>query len=239
MRCRLGVGSLLTCLGIFACNQIVGVEDVRLRGTGAKPATTDTGDADTSNPDPVTPVPDSATTDAGGGCNGEPACVRKVFLTSATFTGKLGGLAGADAICFNAAQQVPSLKGRIFRAWLSDTTKSASDPTRTTQGTREYLRTDGSIFAQSYFDMTDGTIAKPLNFDEQGNNLSGAALELGAWTGTDFDGSYNLSSCNNWTSEASTDNGSVGDSQATDSTWTAFSTATSCNARRHLYCIEF
>ena len=240
MRRRLVVGSLLACLGIFACSQIVGVEDVRLRGTGAKPTTTDTGDADTdgTDPDPVTPLPDGST-DGGSGCNGAVACVRRVFLTNATFTGKLGGLAGADAICFTTAQTSPSLKGRIFRAWLSDATKTAGDPTRIPQGTQAYLRTDGLTFAQSYKDMTNGDVARPLNVDEQGVSLTGAALELGAWTGTDYDGTYSSTSCNNWTSEASTDNGSAGDSQAMDTTWSDFSSATSCNSKRHLYCIEF
>ena len=228
----------MICLGIFACNQIVGVEDVRLRATGSRPVTTDTGDADTGNPgpDPTTPISDAAT-DAGSGCAGTIACVRKVFLTSQTFGGNLGGLAGADAHCYTAAQQIPALKGRVFRAWLSDATTNAAD--RIHHGTQAFLRGDGSTFVTSYRTLIGGTVANALNIDENGNTRTGATLDLGAWTGTDATGVYNLNSCNNWTSAASTDNGAAGDSQATDRTWTQFSSGTSCNSSRHLYCIEY
>ena len=229
----------MACFGIFACNQIVGVEDVRLRGTGSRPDITDnTGDAGTDpHPDPTKPVLD-ASADAGSGCAGAKDCIRHVFITSTTFTGKLGGLAGADALCYTAAQSSPALKGRVFRAWLSDATANAA--TRIPMGTRAFLRNDGSTFATSYQQLISGTISNTLNIDEQGNVLSG---NVTVWTATDESGIYNGSSCNNWTSEAVTDSGAFGDSQATDGDWTQevgepIATG-SCNSLKRLYCIEY
>ena len=56
-----------------------------------------------------------------------PACSptpKRVFVTSSTFDGNLGGLAGADVKCQGAATTA-GLPG-TFRAWLSDSTTSAS-----------------------------------------------------------------------------------------------------------------
>lgn len=230
-------------LFVAACNMIVGVEDVRLRGSSSRPDSTDgvTPVKDTgTDPDPE-PTSDAGTDASTKGCNGEVACVRTVFLTSQAFSGKLSGLAGADAICYQAAQTNPKLAGKTFRAWLSDATKNAAD--RHPHGTQAYVRLDGVVVAQHYGDLTDGTISHTINVDEQGNTLTTTGLGLSVWSASDSSGLYDGSSCNNWTTDSVTVSGAFGDSQAVDADWTEevgepIALAT-CNSQKHLYCIEY
>jgi predicted small secreted protein len=226
-----------------ACNTIVGVEDVRLRGSGSKPSTTTDPNNNGNGTDPGdgTTTPDASTTpDAGAkGCNGEVSCTRYVFLTSATFTGKLGGLSGADATCFTLAQASPILKGRTFRAFLSDGTKSAAD--RLPHGTKQYIRTDGQTIALQWGGangIVSGTLQAPIMLDEKGEQPSGTGFALSAWTGSLFDGTASTSTCNNWTSDSVTDNGEFGDSTVSTSDWADLGGG-SCNSQKHLYCVEY
>src|SRR5580692_9705113 len=55
----------------------------------------------------------------------KPPIFNKVFVTSATFTGDLGGQKGADAKCARVAKAV-GLSG-TFKAWLSTSKRNAKD----------------------------------------------------------------------------------------------------------------
>lgn len=235
---------------VLACNQIVGVEDVRLRGTGSRPDSGSSGSDPDPDPDPgPEPGPDpEPAPDAGTGCGDNLACTRYVFLTSGVFDGKLGGLAGADALCTTAAQRNPLIAKRVFHAWLSDATKNVNDATRFRRGTRPYIRIDGSNFAASFSQITSSALANPLNIDESGNALTGAtgSPALSVWTATSAStgNAYNGFSCNNWTTNGSTAAGAFGDSGSKTSTWTeqfvdSEVSSSLCTSQKHLYCIEF
>ncbi len=230
---------------LVACSAIVGVEDVRLRRTTVPRAETNTPTTgedpdDEGDDDPALPTDEGGSPITRPECNGVLDCERLVFVTKATFTGKMGGLNGADQICFEAAKQIPGYAGRAFRAWLSDGFTNAS--TRIPHGTKPYRRTDGTVFATSYEDLTDGTINLPM-LDEKGKELTGSTFEKTVWTATGPDGISNGDSCVNWNSEVITASGVFGDATATDSGWTAFPSdpvaTSSCNAQKHLYCIEY
>ena len=60
---------------------------------------------------------------------------KRVFVTSTTYKGNLGGLAGADAKCQTRANAA-SLGG-TWKAWLSDSTTSAAS--RLTQSVSGYI----------------------------------------------------------------------------------------------------
>nr|MBA3500495.1 hypothetical protein [Deltaproteobacteria bacterium] len=96
-------------------------------------------------------------------CAGTNVCIapKRVFLTAGQFSGaQIGGLTGADAKC-QAEAMAANLTG-TYKAWLSDITGSPS--TRFTKSTIvPYVRTDGFLLAQSFDDLTDGTIAGPIN----------------------------------------------------------------------------
>jgi hypothetical protein len=237
---RLRYAGLLLVPAVFHCNAILGVEDVRPASTtkdaGAKPKPSgddDDDDTTTTTPKP-TPKPDTGT----GGCNGAVACKRIAFVTRAAFTGKLGGIAGADLKCDEAAKAVTALAGHSFRAWLSDTTAAATS--RLPHGTSGYVRTDQGAIVTSFDDLVDGSITAPIALDEKGLALPAGSIEQSVWTGTTADGLVDPDDfhCANWTADTITATGLFGDSQAMDAAWTEASTS-SCNAERHLYCVEF
>lgn len=239
----------------LACNAVVGVEDVALKKEAAtkKGGSTSSsgGDdnssgnaGDTSNrpsgsPDDDSPTPaggDKTTPTTKVECNGALPCERIAFVTRAKFSGNLGGLAGADQRCFEAAKAIPGLGGRAFRAWLSDSLSSVKD--RLPKGTQNYRRTDKTIVATNFLDLADGTVALPIALDEKSVMLDPDPLERSVWTGTSKSGDKEEFNCRDWTSADIMQSGNYGDSQTTDSNWTAGGTS-SCNAQRHLYCIEY
>lgn len=153
----------------------------------------------------------------------------KVFVTSETYTGNLGGLAGADAKC-QALADAAGLTG-TWRAWLSTATENAKDRV----SNRKYVRTDGALVAINIGDLTDNTIANPINIDESGNQIT---IDLFVWTGTTSIGVASSDArCNDWTSGTPSVMGRRGVSTATTGMWTSVFT-TACDVSNRLYCFE-
>lgn len=164
-----------------------------------------------------------------------PVRARLVFVTSQTFTGDLGGAAGADAKCQQAVTADAGTMGKTFKAWISD---SASTPgTRFTKDGR-FVRFDGVEIAGTFdrfFDPYYTSLAAPIILDEHGDRV---AVDAEAWTATDFDGSsMDAFSCADWTDATSSAVGLTGSAAATSSTWEQISTPT-CDEARHLFCFE-
>ncbi len=84
------------------------------------------------------------------------------FLTSTTQDGDLGGLSGADATCQSLATSA-GLPG-TYRAWLSDDAQSPS--TRFSRSSGPYQLLNGVTIANSWTDLTDGTLAASIALDE-------------------------------------------------------------------------
>ncbi len=81
-------------------------------------------------------------------------CAKRVFVTSTVYPGNLGGLTGADAKCQTQAMAA-SLPG-TYKVWLSDATGSPS--TRfLTKPTIPYRLVDGTLIANNYADLVDGS----------------------------------------------------------------------------------
>src|SRR5262249_25298259 len=118
---------------------------------------------------------------------------KRVFVTSTTYDGNLGGLAGADAKC--AARAAAAGLSGTYKAWLSSSTTSAAS--RLTHATVPYKRTDGVTVANNWTDLTDGALAVQISHDEFGHEVDAAGF---VWTGTANDGS-NLGGppCCDWT----------------------------------------
>ena len=175
---------------------------------------------------------------AGSGADASDLPSNVVFTTSATFTGALGGLAGADATCTSIANGA-GLTGR-FVAWLSASTAAA--PARlvvpgTSTAARGWVRTDGKPVADRVADLLAGTMYYPIRFDEHGVDLDGDATHR-VLTGTSFDGTYDASngSCLDWTT-TSAPMYAAGDLARAAIDWTDFSTNT-CTTAAHLYCFQ-
>jgi hypothetical protein len=144
----------------------------------------------------------------------------KVFLTNIAyrpdFQGLTGltGLTGADTMCSEAA----NLQGNTgsWTAWLSDNTADAVD--RIFDGGVPYQTIDGTVVANNLADLTDGTLAAPINIDQAGNEVTN---ELEVWSATGADGKYSTQgTCVNWATLTPGTFAGIGVAGETDATWT-------------------
>jgi hypothetical protein len=176
------------------------------------------------------PQPDAVDRDADAADAAELPNI--VFVTSATYNGKLGGLAGADAIC-NALAKDAGL-GAGFVAWLSTASVNASSRLGAARG---WVRTDGKPFADTVADLTAGKTLYPLTRDELGAETPNAMV----WTGTGGNGTATTDRCSDWTDDGSavgaTQLGRYGTTRGGKSVWTNDSTAR-CDTELPLYCFQ-
>ena len=99
-----------------------------------------------------------------------------------------------------------------------------------------YVRLDGARVAANWDDLTDKTLISPIYVDESGGRPSTDSGTL-AWTGTEWDGTANLTDCNSWASDVSGVTGLLGETFRTDINWSV-RTIDNCNLMGHLYCFE-
>jgi hypothetical protein len=172
--------------------------------------------------------------------------VKRVFVSSALYTGNLGGLAGADAKC-QALADAAKLGG-TYRAWLSDVKTNAR--TRLVHSTVPYVLVDGTVVASDWFALVSGSLDHAINKTESGGvppmgTLICLAGSPSVWTltgtGGAVQGNYD---CSGWMSGSiSSDAGSIemvwGVADSKDSKWTAACTSQQCGPKTaSLYCVE-
>lgn len=180
-----------------------------------------------------------SSTSSSSGCFA--ACEsRYVFATYDPLPAKFGptaeaALENADFLCQTEGDMV--LPGRSWRAWLANDVGSPA--MRFDTGfTGNYILFDNGdgqddeLIATGWTDLSDGTIARPINRDRLGQDIQ-ASLE--AWTGVDAGGMATFDTCSNWTSTTGT--GTKGSLDATDSNWSNAGTG-NCMAYRRMYCFE-
>ena len=170
-------------------------------------------------------------------CSDKCELPRRVFVTSTLFKGDLApaignnkGLDLADAHCLELA--VNAKLGGFFRAWLSDETGSPS--TRFDKNfTGAYKLVDGtSVVSKGWGELSSGTLLHAIDLDDMGKSAAGDFV----WSNTSFNGTpLGVESCTNWSSTKNTSH--VGDSAATDPTWSD-TMSLSCNVALRLYCFE-
>jgi hypothetical protein len=171
-------------------------------------------------------------TSSGGGSGGGTAPLDtrlRVFLTSAAYAGNLGGLAGADALCMNAAKAAN--KGGTWKAFLSSPTEDAISRMADVGPWHQELR-DGSMVKT--FNNKANLTTSPLTtlyVDEQGG---GASFSPGTyWSGTQQTGLKGTETCTGWTSSASSQRGSRG----TGGSWFGSGSPT-CDTSDSIVCFE-
>ena len=182
--------------------------------------------------------------DGGGGCGGDSATApvstptpspstpttpshKRVFVTSTTYTGALGGAKGADAECAQRALQLGT--PGVFRAWLSDGTTGAYD--RFTDVAPWYSTGDAIAFSTKA-DLRGAPSSELL--DEYG----GHAASAGPWSGNDVNGAATGHDCDGWTSAAGDATGSAGTAIALDATWGGGPALRSCALEAPIVCFE-
>ncbi len=164
---------------------------------------------------------------------------KRVFITSTTYNGNLGGLTGADQKCQDGANAVSPSLGGTWKAWLSDSTSSPStrfsETDRSTTNPVVFKLLDGRVVANSWANLTKGTINNPINLTETLGSPSFGCVTAN----TNEDGSINstTNTCQSWTNSSSTNSRIGGSNQTILSGWSSGCTGT-CDYSRPLYCFE-
>jgi hypothetical protein len=178
-----------------------------------------------------------------------PSVIGKiVFVSSLGTTGSIGGISGADAHCQGRAVAA-GLSG-TYKAWLSADSYSTSPASRFTKSTGPYVLVTGTMVADSWSDLTDGTIDHAIDRTEFGA-LTGFSW---VWSFTRTDGSQGLFGdpvencyggdchCHGWTSTATQGSPTPGSAVAiinkTNDDWTDYSFGNFCGSTYSLYCFQ-
>lgn len=109
---------------------------------------------------------------------------KRVFVTDGAYSAKLGGLAGADAICqFDAS--IAELCGNLcpdgsWKTWLSDDSNSPSTRFNHSSDDVRYILVDYiTLVAANWDDLTDGLLTNDILLSEDATPPSGIAT---VWT---------------------------------------------------------
>lgn len=169
----------------------------------------------------------------GGGGGGGGLTEHVVFISTTTTNGNIGGLAGADQLCEDAAAAgsvTQSLLG-TWRAIMSDETTSAAS--RLNFGTGAIKTTQGNTVVASAANLWDGSIAHAIDADENGASLTGAVYTGTLETGASSTGN----TCDSWTTFMIGNTGKTGSAIFTDYKWVA-QVNNFCSTSARLYCIN-
>jgi hypothetical protein len=183
--------------------------------------------------------------DCGLPCIGDQLCAygmcthpHYIFVTQFKTTGNFGGVAMADAICNEAAQQSQLPVGE-YRAWVSEADKS---PANTFMTDGVYVLPKGSVVAYSWEDLTSGMLLHPINETEGGEAVLPSPgcndVEFAVWTATAPNGNAVLPNCENWTQGFDMATGRVGNAQAIDGNWSATECLSPCISVHPFYCVQ-
>jgi hypothetical protein len=159
-----------------------------------------------------------------------------VFVTSSTSTGSLGGATGADTTCQNLANTAKL--GGTWKAWISDSSTTSPSVRFNNPTGKEYMMPNGTVVANNFADLTDGTLASGINRDENGNSVGTVSV----WTATQktgilATGSASSVTCSGFTSNLATRRAVAGSTGKTTQAWTFFNTP-ACSSNARLMCFE-
>lgn len=165
---------------------------------------------------------------------------RRAFVTSATYNGNLGGLAGADGKCQTLADAAKL--GGSYKAWLSD--EDNAPVTRFARSYQPYVMVDGTVIANDWDDLVSDSVRHAIDRTEKNTVVPFSTSTYPdykvVWTGTDSNGFWwdDALTCNNWTTAAETSKAAYGDANASTYKWSIFATGGSCAFTFPLYCFE-
>jgi hypothetical protein len=176
----------------------------------------------------VVPVDAGNPQDSAGGTGEAGAANKRVFVSSAAFTGNLAGVAGADRKCTDLAQAA-GLSGS-WVAWLS--APGAHAKNRVT-GPGPWVLVGRSAIAVTRAQLTTAAISQPIDRDEKRNKVDAEE----AWTGTTPIGTHSDDDCAGFRSQDPANVGAVGSTIWSDSDWTYLRPA-ACDEPKRIYCFE-
>ena len=172
----------------------------------------------------------SAQACASGSCVANSG--KRIFVTATSYTGNLGGLAGADSKC-NSSAQGAGVTG-TWKAWLSDDGTANAIDRIADVGPWFLVGTTTKAF-NNKANLTSVPL-HAIDRNEQGA-LVDSTNNIPVWTGTASGGTRTTNTCFGWTTATiATSQGSTGYVQVAAS-WTAASIS-NCSASNRIYCIE-
>jgi len=155
----------------------------------------------------------------------------------------LTGLAAADSICHKQAS-IAGLPG-TYKAWLSDRTNGISSRFNRNFDNLSFVDTHGDKIANSWVDLTDGSLLKSIRYDEFGVEIGAQYTSVWTYTHQNGDGldlQYNgiYNDCDSWSSESNGDFGGWGQTHRTDRKWTNLTRdpRRRCDGEKRLYCFQ-
>lgn len=159
----------------------------------------------------------------------------RIFVTSESYAGNLGGLSGADEICQQHADDA-GLED-TYKAILSDSTDDASE--RITASDAIYIYKTSSTKVKvvdndiDLWNTSENDLKAKINYDENYNKVS-----VEPWTGSLLTGGVDSEKhCSDWSNNTSSFSGAYGDSDAKDSEWLS-NLWEDCDSRRPIICIS-
>jgi hypothetical protein len=158
-----------------------------------------------------------------------PPATKRFFVTSQSFTGDLGGIAGADAKCAAAATNA-SLGG----TWIAViSTSSSMIIDRVTRGV-PVVDLDGAPIASDAQVLLGGGPQTSLGVDETGTAVSAAAV----WTGSLTGGQASDQDCGGWSSALGAGTTGAFGGGAAFGEWLVSTLGDDCGVPARLYCLE-
>ncbi|MDD3021100.1 MAG: hypothetical protein PHX61_09035, partial [Alphaproteobacteria bacterium] len=157
----------------------------------------------------------------------------KVFVTSTTYQGNLGGLSGADSICNGRAAASSYGLSSKWKAILSGSTMDAANRIPWNWGTLRNMVGD-AVVDGGFPDLWDGTLDMPILYSETGTQPTGTVR-----TTTHSTGNWNSgkSACSNYAAAESNWESSGGLANQVNYNWANYSEA-ACSYSYPIYCIE-
>lgn len=222
-------------VGIVACAPILGIEELRVeRSDEPLEVPPPSGDA-------AEEPPEMWTDDGGWAADvqGPPEVdagpiVKRVFVTSDTSNGNMGGFDKANERCVAAAERAGL--GGTWIAWLSNGQANAIDRI---EHNGPYERLDGTLVVKDKVQLATSLLSAPIDIMENGQK---ATNDLRAWTATYSNGSFYVD-CDGWSTSSGIARGAIGLPDRQDSDWTNsrapnISGNWGCNTNARLYCFE-
>lgn len=173
------------------------------------------------------------------GEDGNTAASNTVFITSTTYNGAFGGVAGANTDC--AARATAASLSGTFKAWAAVTTGTDDPNTTFVHSIYPYELVNGTVVATNWTGLVSGTLTNTISVNESGGAAGGNG---DAWTnvatnGTAYtSGNSTTGNCASWSNSTSSDQGYFGAPGHTNSNWTYDGPGNNCSQSQDLYCVQ-
>jgi hypothetical protein len=169
----------------------------------------------------------------GENSDGVDTLEHRIFVTSTSYNGNLGGLTGADAKCKSVAQNA-GLR-RDYKAIVSNVSTNIADRLTITGSIYKVVGSNKVLIADSASALWSPPLLSAVDRNENEASVTSGSQ---VWTGSADDGTKALNFCDNWNSNSVSQQGDYGIADRTDGQWLDAGSNSTCNNSKRLYCIS-